>query len=178
MNTEPRDEIDRAIDDALASFAAAEPRRVSAASVREAMGKSRHSRLPVWMVLAAALILGVLMNRREILPVQNPAKVATMDPVDLAPAPTPATSPAGERATRVEEANHARRGEKPRVVRAAADSALEAPRYEGLPRLTIAPIDSSPATTAARLDTDAIETTGLEIAPLIVPSLSPEPLNR
>lgn len=177
MNADPRDDLDRAIDETLASFAAAEPRRVSKASVREALGKNRHSRLPVWLALAAALILGV-MNRREILPVQNPAKVATTGPVDLAPAPTPATSPAGKRETRVGDVSHARRGERTRVVRAAGVPAPESPRYEGLPRLTIAPIDSAPATTLAGLDTDAIEMTGLEVAPLVVPSLSPEPLNR
>jgi|CXWL01.1.fsa_nt_gi hypothetical protein len=178
MNAEPRDDIDRAIDGALASFAAAEPRRVSAASVREAMGKNRSSRLPVWLALAAALIVGLLVNRREILPAQNSPRVAVTGPVDLAPTPTPTTSPTGDRGTPVEEVSRARRGQKPRMVRAAADLAAESQRYEGLPRLTIAPIDFSPATTTAHLDTDAIEITGLEIAPLVVPSLSPEPENR
>lgn len=178
MNSEPRDDLDRAIDDALASFAVAEPRRVSAASVREAMGKSRPSRLPVWLAMAAALILGLLMNRPETRPAQNPARLATTNPGDPFPAPRPTTSPTGEREARVKEVSHSSRGQKPRVVRAAADPAPESPRYEGLPRLTIAPIDSSPATTTAHLDTDLIETTGLEIAPLVVPSLSPESLNR
>ena len=177
MNAERRDDIERAIDDALASFAAAGPRRVSAASVREAMGKNRPSRLPVWLAMAAALILGLLMNRPETRPAQSPAQVATTKPADSLPEPRPTPFPTGEREARVEEVSHASRGQKPRVVRAAASSAPESSRYEGLPRLIIAPIDFSPATTTARLDTDAIETAGLEIAPLVVPSLSPESLN-
>ena len=178
MNSEPRDDIDRAIDDALASFAVAEPRRVSAASVREAMGENRPSRLPVWLAIAAALILGLLMNRPETRPAQSPAQVATTKPTDPLPESRPTPPPSTERETRVAEVSPAQRGQKPRVVRAAAASAPDSSRYEGLPRLIIAPIDFSPSATTAHLDTDLIETTGLEIAPLVVPSLSPESLNR
>jgi hypothetical protein len=178
MNAEPRDDIERAIDDALASFAAAEPRRVSAASVREAMGKNRPSQLPVWVAMAAALILGLLMNRPETRPDRSPAHVATTKPADSLPEPRPTPSPTREGEARVAEVSPAQRGQRPRVVLAAAASAPDSSRYEGLPRLTIAPIDFSPAHATARLDTDAIETTGLEIAPLVVPSLSPESLNR
>lgn len=177
MNAEPRDDLDRAIDETLAAFAAAEPRWVTAGSVREAMGESRSAptRLPVWLALAAALLLGLLMNRREVLPPQDAPRAAASDPAATAPALRPITSATDEREIRVTDTPPGRRVQKAaRALTAGSD----APGYEGLPRLTIAPIDSSPALAAARLDTDLIETTGLAIAPLVVPSLSPDPENR
>ena len=75
MNLDRNDPIDLAIDEALASMVRAEPRRVSAASGRQAMEERGGSRLPVWLAAAALLLVavGVVLKDRSAV---GPASVA------------------------------------------------------------------------------------------------------
>lgn len=180
MNPEPLDNLDRAIDETLASFAAAEPRRVSGASVREAMGKSRPVARPLWLAVAAGLILALIVNQREITPVENQPAVAASDPVVVVPELQPSHAhPSGEPRIGAQVALDAGSVPRGRTVRRIPSSRRDGSPsdgtpYEGLPRLTISPIDLSPVATTVRLETDLIETAVIEITPLVVPGLSPQ----
>ena len=155
MTLDPRDDIERAIDEVLASVVGGEPRRVNAASVRKVMAERRSSRLPVWIAAAAVLVVGLAVTLREQGPIgRAPASVArsveVSAPVEARPTPPSAPIQAGQVAP-----------------------ALNIP-YEGLPRLTIASIDLPEPLFTSRLDADPIRIARIEIAPLSVASLSNE----
>ena len=155
MTLDPRDDIERAIDEVLASVVAGEPRRVNAASVRKVMAERRSSRLPVWLAAAAVLVVGLAVGLREQAHIgRTPASVARSAEVP-APAvarPTPPLAP---------------------IQAGQVAPALNIP-YEGLPRLTIAAIDLPEPLFTSRLDASPIQTPRIEIAPLSVASLSNE----
>ncbi len=168
MSVEPKDDLDRAIDEALASMVGGEPRRVSAASVRQAMGESRRSSLPPWLAAAAVLIVGLTVALRARVPVaEAPSGLSrsgeARPPREVRPTPSPDHLPA-ERA----------------IVTASATSMRVRPRtttdapYQGLPRLTIASLDLPEPLDTDALDAGPIQIPRIEIAPLAVSSLSPE----
>ena len=175
MNADPKDDLDRAIDHTLASMVGGEPHRVSAASVRRAMGESRRSSLPVWLAAAAVLIvaLGVALKSRA----------------PVAPGPTSAgrsivpTSPVEARATPSADSISAAAvaiasspgtaGVSPARKGRSTYTTTEAP-YEGLPRLTTASIGLPDPLSTERLEADPIQISRIEIAPLAISSLSPE----
>ena len=176
MNAGPRDDIDRAIDDALASMVLGEPRRVNAASVRQAMGDTRSSRLPVWLAVAAVLIVGLAVALKARAPVaEAPVGVARSVtppwPVEIRSTPSPnstqGTSPSLNRATTPFRLTVATSNEP------AAEPAAE-PANEGLPRLRIASIDLPEPLSTRRLAADPIQIPNIDIAPLSLADLSIE----
>lgn len=172
MNVDPKDDLDRAIDEALASMIGGEPRRVSAASVRQAMGESRGSRLPMWLAAAAVLIaaLGVVFRTVRAPGNELPVPVARSAeaPSPSEGRPVPASSPTpGAPSARAAAATSTR------GVRTTTE-----PAYEGLPRLTIASIELPEPLSAGLLDAGPIRIPHIEIAPLSVSSLSTESENK
>ena len=166
MNPDPKDDLDRAIDEALASIMADEPRRVNAASVRVAMGETRRSSIPVWLAVAAALLVGLGIVFNVTAPVE-PRSASVVTPRG------PVTRPEALTASSPEPARS-----EVDVVRSAARlrnaETLTEPPYEGLPRLTIASIDAPEPLSTPRLEADAIQIPRIEIAPIAIASLSNE----
>jgi hypothetical protein len=167
MTLDPGNDLDRAIDEVLASVVAGEPRRVSGTSVRQALNESRASRIPMWLAVAAMLLVGfavTLKNRTPIAPA--PASVArstgTVGPSEARSAHSPGPIQLMNRVA----GNAAR----PRSARTTADLP-----YEGLPRLVFAPIEPPVPLSTISLEAGAIQIPHIEIAPLFVSSLSIEP---
>ena len=160
MNVEGKDPIDRAIDEALASMVGGEPRRVSASSVRRAMGESRGSKVPMWLAAAAMIVAALGVALRNDAPSPAPLAARSTPSPGVAPSSAPTPFPA------------------PPEVRAAArppgDTMTTEPVYEGLPRLEVAWIDLPPPLTTSRLGAEPIHIPGIEITPLSLPSLSNE----
>ena len=166
MNVDPKDDLDRAIDDTLASMVGGEPRRVSAASVRQAMEADRGFTLPVWLGVAAVLVvsLGVALRGRA---------PATESPVGVARL-VPSPAPTEVRPTRSPEPGPAP-GTTPRPAaesRHSRAATTTEPVYEGLPRLTIASIEPPEPLRPVRMTDDPLRISTLEIAPLSVSTLS------
>ena len=175
MNDDPKDDLDRAIDETLASMVSGEPRRVSAASVRQAMGESRSFRLPVWLAAAAVLVAGLgvtfLKDRAPVAP--PPVSVARSTE---SPAPARVrvpSSPDSPPAARVSLGPPGTAGVPPPRKGLPSQTPTEPP-YEGLPRLTIAAIDPPEPLSTVRLEADAILIPRIEIPPLPISSLSTE----
>lgn len=166
MTVDPRDDLDRAIDEALASMVGGEPRRVSAASVRQAMMTRRAAPLPAWFAAAAVLILavGVAVNRRT--PAEKaPEVIARAAGAQVVPEARVTPSIVPEPAVRTSQTRLAR----PPGPR--ADTAAEPP-YEGLPRLSVAAIGVPEPLSTDLLSGEAIVIPQIEITPLVVSSLS------
>lgn len=169
MNRDDQAEVDRAIDEVLAAMVAGEPRRVSAASVRQAAGERRTPGLPVWLAAAAVLVaaLGIaLWDRAPVAeaPVAGARWSEVPAPAAVRPAPSLDPIPAARNAIAHSPSPHRLR------LRAAADAP-----YEGLPRLIVASIDLPDPFVTARLDADPIQIPPLGIAPLSISGLSNEP---
>ncbi len=167
MNADPKDDLDRVIDDTLASMVGGEPRQVSAASVRHALEADRRFTLPLWLAVAAVLVvsLGVVLRGRA---------PTTESPVGVALVPSPA--PMAVRLTRSSEPGPAP-NTTPRPAAGSRHSRVATttePVYEGLPRLTIASIESPEPLRPAWMTDDPIRISSLEIAPLSVSTLSNE----
>ncbi len=166
MTVEPRDNLDRAIDEVLASAVAGEPRRVSATSVREAIEKRRGPRIPLWLSVAAVLVVGfavALMNRAPI--GEAPASVARS-----AETVGPSEAPSAHSPKPIQVENRvAGRAARPRDPGTTADLP-----YEGLSRLTLASIELPEPLSTLRLEPDVIQIPLIEIAPLFVSGLSIE----
>ena len=160
MNVDPKDDLDRAIDETLASMLHGEPRHVSGAGVRRAAGESGRPSVPAWLAVAAVLIaaLGVVFSKDRAPIARAPVSVArsTEHPVSvevparLAPPGTAGVAPAR---------------------RARSTQTTTEARYEGLPRLTIAWIDLPEPLSTSRLAADPIQIPSIDIAPLSVSSL-------
>ena len=166
MNVEPRDEIDRAIDDVLASIMAGEPRRVSAATVRAAMGaEPRRPPIPVWFAVAAILIavVGLWTRKPESTGTGRPqvAQSVLSAPPSAAAARTATTAPATTAA--VVPADHC--AVHPALVRLRRASDIEQ-----LPPLQVDGIER-PAPLAAAVESEAIVVTSLSLPPLSLPVL-------
>jgi hypothetical protein len=169
VNTNPPDDLDRVIDEALSSMMNETPRRVSAASVRRALEPRRRSALPVWLAVAAVLIIGFVVSLRKPNVVTEAPKIA----VATSPSPVPNldVSPRPESSVPVPQTSG-------RVVRASRRVGSEAidNGLEGLPRLSIASLGRpDPLLAPARIEVDTILIPRLEIAPLAVVALSPDP---
>lgn len=165
MNHESKDALDLEIDEVLASIAAEEPRRVSAASVRRAMGGRRAASLPSWLAAAAILIvaIGVVVTIR--IPAEKaPEVIARSGAAPVAPEVriTPSIEP--EPAV---QANPTRLLRRPTPQ---TDTAAEPP-YEGLPRLVVAAIDVPEPLSTGLLSGESIVIPQIEITPLVVSSL-------
>jgi hypothetical protein len=164
MNADPRDEIDRALDEVLASVVVGEPRRVNATSVREAIEKRRGPRVPLWLAVAAVLVVGFAVALKDRTPVAPaPASVAksteTAVPSEARPARSPEPIQVQNRFAVVASW----------PLRASTTADLP---YEGLPRLTIASIEPPVALSTIRLEAGAIQIPRIEIEPLFVSGLS------
>jgi len=172
MNVDPKDDLDRAIDEALASMVQGEPRRVSGASVRQAVGEGRRSNLPVWLALAAVLIVGLAVALTARAPLEeSPAGVAQ------------SVRPPGPIEVRSAPSLDAAGGTILASGRAATPDRLTVatttePAYEGLPRLTIASIDLPEPLSTSGLAADPIRIPTIDIPPLSVATLSTEPENK
>lgn len=175
MNDDSRDDLDRVIDEALSSVMSGEPRRVSAASVRQALEPRRRLTLPLWLSVAAVLILGFVVSLR------GPREAKDAPRIVLAPSPAASVSagpsPLEEPSARIQRSSSER--SRRTASKAVSDRADNAP--EGLPRLTIAslgppdPLDAPDPLLAARIEALALQIPRIEIAPLSVVTLSPEP---
>lgn len=163
MSSEPRDILDRQIDEVLRSISAEQPRRVGAASVRRALETRRAAPLPVWFAAAAVLMfaIGVVVNRRA--PAEKAPEVIARstgaDPVPARVTPTGGPEPVAP-TTRT----------RPARPRPGADSQVEPP-YEGLPRLVVAAIDVPEPLSLGLLSGEAIQIPRIEITPLVVTDL-------
>jgi len=165
MNHQPKDSLDREIDEVLASIAAEEPRRVNAASVRRAMGGRRAALLPAWLAAAAILIVAIGVVARSRTPAEKaPEVVARSVAAPVAPE---------ARATPSIEPRPAVQPNEPRLLRRSrprAETAVEPP-YEGLPRLVVAAIDVPQPLSTGLLAGESILIPQIEISPLVVSSL-------
>jgi len=171
MNADRNDQIDRVLDEVLASMVQGEPRRVSGASVRQAVGEGRGFKLPVWLIAAAVLVvaLGVVLKGRA---------PATEVPIVAQSVPSP--SPAEVRSAPSPNTHQGKGATPGRTMTASRTTFVltaEAP-YEGLPRLTIASIDPLEPLSTGRLSADPILIPRIEIPPLSVSTLSTEPENK
>lgn len=168
MNADPKDDLDRVIDDTLASMVRGEPLRVSAASVRQALEADRGLGVPLWLAVAAVLVvsLGVVLRGRAPA-TESPVGVARLvpspTPLEVQPTRSPEPGPASSPTRRP--------GAGSRPSRAATTNE---PVYEGLPRLTIASIESPEPLRPAGMTDDPLRISTLEIAPLSVSTLSNE----
>ncbi len=169
MNHQPKDALDREIDEVLASIAAEEPRRVNAASVRRAMGGGRAASLPTWLAVAAILIIAigvVVMSRTPA--AEAPPEVIVQSgaaPVASEARPVPSIEP--EPAVPTNETRSLRRPSR-RTATAAE------PPYEGLPRLVVAAIAAPEPLSTDLLSGESIVIPQIEISPLVVSSLPNE----
>jgi len=170
MTADPTRDLDRVLDEALASMVAGEPRGVSGASVRQAMGESRNFRVPVWLAAAAVLIalLGVSVRKDRAFITPDRAAVARSTPAPVTAELRPAPSVVATENSRGLSANLAS------AKRVYVPTTTE-PVYEGLPRLRVDSIDLPEPLRTDRLAADPIRVPGLEIAPLTVSTLSSEP---
>lgn len=167
MNRDPKDALDQAIDEVLASMVAGEPRRVDAASVRKATGDRRAPTLPVWLAAAAMVVLaigGALFLRTPPGRTPETARQGTApEPVSLRPIPS-ATPQQLAKAVATPRPTM-----KPRV------EPVYEPPYEGLPRLVVASIDLPEPIATELLDADALRIEQIEITPLLVSTLPDDP---
>ncbi len=167
MNRMPENEIERAIDEVLATMVEGEPRLVSGASVRRAMGESRRPLLPRWFqAVAAVLVVGVsvaLLGRTMVEMAPDVVVRSTVAPPPGVIRPLQSNSPATEE-TASSDLLSSKRSRSARP-----DPAFDPP-YEGLPRLTVASIDLPEPLFTIRLGADPIQISLLEIAPLSVSS--------
>ncbi len=168
MKADPKDDLDRAIDEVLASMVGGEPQRVSAASVRQAMEADRGFTLPLWLAVAAVLVVSLgLVLRGRAPATESPVGVARLVPspatIEVRPTRSPEPGPAPRTTPRPAAGS--------RHSRAATTTE---PVYEGLPRLTIASIESPEPLRPAWMTDDPIRISTLEIAPLSVSTLSNE----
>jgi len=90
MTVDPKDDLDRVIDEAVASMVAGEPRRVSAATVRQAMGRRRGFGPPVWLAAAAVLIVGLALALKYLVPASKAPVTVTQSAASPAPSAPPA----------------------------------------------------------------------------------------
>lgn len=173
MNSESRDDLDRAIDDVLASMVAGEPRLVDAASVRKAMGERRAFRVPVWLAAAAILLLAIGVAILTRTPAGKSPAIAHSgtSPIERAPRTRPSLDTSSmAAATAAPVPAPARRGDR---KKASEESPFE-PAYEGLPRLVVASIDLPEPISTEGLGADPLRIARIEIAPLLVTSLPPD----
>ena len=165
MNHEPKDDLDRTIDEVLGSMVAAEPRRVNAASVRKAIGESRSPRVPVWFAAAAVLILaigGLFMLSAPAVKSPGGAAQSRTPPQTVAARPTP--SPESQQVAQTTVTP------MPVRKRSRIETPFEPP-YEGLPRLVVASIDLPEPLATPRLGAFALSIAKIEITPLLVSTL-------
>lgn len=168
MKDDPKDALDREIDEVLASIAAEGPRRVDAASVRRAMAARRAVPLPAWFAAAAIVILAVgvvIVTRTQA--ERAPEVIARSGAAPVAPEVriTPSIEP--EPAVPTNETRPRRRPSR------RTDTAAEPP-YEGLPRLVVAAIDVPEPLSTGLLAGESILIPQIEISPLVVSSLPNE----
>lgn len=169
---------DRLIDQALAEAVSGEPRRVNAASVRRALAGPSRSPLPIWLAVAAMLLIALALRLRES-PAESASTAASGRTPTLIPGST--ANPPAVTAVREPEATvverHPRgatasaprhRAEPAAPVRAAAVE----PPFEGLPRLIVPVLDRPATLVPAELDASALTIAALEIQPLSSPALS------
>ena len=183
MNPEIRDDLDRTIDEALAAAVAGEPRRVDAASVRLALSERGRSPLPSWLGLAAALLIaggGIPLLRLAWEPgssteVSRPIAAASpsealVDEGESPSAQAPSRSDPGPVRMAAERPPA---GRAPAGARGAIQELTTEPPYEGLPRLTITPLDRPDSLSPREFENREISIAGLEIRPLALAGLSP-----
>ncbi len=165
-----RDDLDRVIGQALTGAVTGEPRRVGAASVRQALAESSRPALPLWLAVAAVLLVAFAVTLRESWPQRSGLSVAGRPegaPISSAPGPSiPSPTPDGEVAAA--PAARVARPFAPQVKEQAAQTAVAAsePLFEGLPRLAIARLDPPESLTPAELDSHPLDIEGIEISPL------------
>ena len=165
MMHEKGDDLDRRLDAELHALVRGEPRRTSAASVRRAIDAPRSSKTPMWLAVAAVIVVvtGVFDYRqrttdRSIQSSGTPpqkASIASKEPPTLASASSPASLRVGV------------------AINPSKNFPAEEP-FEGLPRLVIAPIDAPEWLTPGRLGIDSNPIQPIEIAPLSISNLSDE----
>lgn len=174
-----KDEIDRAIEEALSAAVSGEPLRVDATSVRRGLLESRGSTLPVWLAVAAVLIVGIGVTFRERKEVAEPPAIASRNPSGAAPqnavSPSPAagTSLVSGNTARPLATNPPPRSPQRRIAEGRFEKGGEE-LYEGLPRLSIASLDAPEALRPEALGAEVLVIPAIEIAPLSVSSLSNE----
>jgi hypothetical protein len=170
MNADPRDDLERAIDETLTSMMNEAPRRVNAASVRQALSPRRRSVLPVWFALAAVLIIGFVVNLRK------PRETSETPKLALAPSPTAVPSP--EMSPRLESSVPVKQTSTGQPYRASrrAVSEVADDTAGGVPRLLIASLSPpAPLPTPTTIGADTLLIPRIEITPLSVGTLSAEP---
>ena len=173
MKIEPRDDLDRAIDEALQSMMAGEPQRVDAATVRAALEPRRRSSIPLWFAAAAVLVVGLLLILRSpARPTQTPT--ASIDRPQGASVVSPRTGPPTEITLTPSR-------EEPKISRTARSRVIPEPiepDYEGLPRLAIASLDTPTPLVTSGLEASSLVIPNLQIAPLTVSTLTTENDNK
>jgi hypothetical protein len=185
--TDHRDEIDRAIDEALAAAVAGEPRRVTGASVRGAAAEPRRSLIPWWLGVAAVLLVGLTLGLLDRLAVGPPPAMVSGPigpgiPTKESPQNAPSPSPVAVAEVASGTPTHPTVAHGRGVPRRRVDAGLLAGKpeyapgysYEGLPRLTIASLDLPEPLVPGELEAQGLRIPAIEIAPLSVSSLSNE----
>ncbi len=167
MSVGPKGELDRAIDEVLASMVGGEPRQVSGASIRVAADRRRPS-LSMWLAAAAVLVvaLGVALKEQRPLTPEGESASKTEAPHGVEPHASPSAEP-GPSIQTVRTRRAPVRRDRPVQVFTEGSP-------EGLPRLLIASIDLPEPLRTSPIDADPIQIPRIEIAPLSVSSLSTE----
>ena len=160
------DEIERAIDEVLASVVGGEPRRVNATSVRQALNESRASRIPWWLAVAAVLLVGFVVALKNRPPIEKAPDVVARS--------TRTAPPSEARSAHSPEPIQVKNGVAGNAARPRLAGTTDDLPYEGLPRLTIASIEPPVPLSTIRLEADAIQIPRIEIVPIFVASLSTE----
>ncbi|MEO5763130.1 MAG: hypothetical protein ABIR28_12545 [Vicinamibacteria bacterium] len=168
----PTDDLDRLIDDVARRLVAGQPQRVSAATIRAAIAAAPapRSALPVWLSLAAVLLVGFL-----VMLTRAPDQARSSDRVATSPAPIaqPVSSPVMLESHEERE----RAGVRQTTARpqgAAAESPSIHEPYEGLPRLIIPVIEQPEALATTALVQQRLEIPRIDIAPLQLSALDHE----
>jgi len=169
-------DIEVQIDEVMAAFAAEEPRRVNAKSVRWALDVPRPSRMPQWFLAAAAvLVVGMALAWRG----RGPVSVRPLPITQSSPMPESVQSEASPAASGTSTSTSTstmatRLADRPKAPMARPATAMSEP-YEGLPRIVIVSLESPEPLVAETLDSETIVIPPIQIAPLSVPTLSAGP---
>ena len=174
MNEDHALDLDRLIDEAAASMVMGEPQRVTTASVRGAIEATHAPRsrfiAPTWLALAALLIVAIGLKWLTASTPQSgteiAASMATADQTPSVPAPTPRL----EIEPRLVAAVYRRSGRVETLVVSVATQ----PSGEGIPSLTILPIEIPEPLTTPAIERQTIEIPRIEIAPLTLPAIASE----
>jgi len=152
-------------------------------SPREALAETSRPALPLWLAVAAVVLIVFAVTLRESWTQRSGLSVAGRPagaPIPSAPsAPIPSPTPTDPIPSGDVAAGPVARAPRPfapQVEEQAAPTAVASsePLFEGLPRLAIARLDPPESLTPAEIDSRPLDIAGIEISPLTSSALFTE----